>query len=126
MKIKRVVALLLIMVFVVFALASCGNKDIVGKTYEVTKVKVTLSNDAKADLEKAGIDVDAYIKNIENNYKGITFTFNKDMEGITYEIDGNKVEIMGEKFKFSIFGTLNGKIKVNDKYTIELTWKEKK
>ena len=123
---KRIVALLLVMVFVVLAFASCGAKSLKGKTYEVTKVSVKLSKEAKENLEKLGMSEEDAIKSVEAVYKNMKFVFSEKTENVPvvgWSIDGSKVTYAGVEYKYS-----SGKLVLEDKDTgtVKLTIKEVK
>ena len=124
MKIKRIVALLLIAVFVVLALASCGvkAKNLEGNKFEVSKVSVKLTEKGKEYAEKHNMTPKEYVKEIQNDFEGMTVDFNKTTKGILWNVDGNNVRY--GLYEFEVKG---GKLVYeNDYATVKVTLKEVK
>lgn len=125
---KRVVALLLVAVFVVLALASCGvsAKDLKGNKFEVSKVSVSLSKEDKKDLEDANIDVKKNIEDTKEFWGKMKFDFNEKTENVPvvgWSVDGKKVTYGVYEFELKsgklVMETPNGS-------TIKLTLKKVK
>lgn len=116
---KRVVALLLVCTFCILAFISCGANSLRGKTYEITKVKVTLNKELR---EMLGDDADEYAESIKNKFEGGTIEFNELFENINWKIDGNTVYHDGIEYRYS-FGKLTSQMQG---VTLKLSIKEKK
>ena len=99
---KRVVALFLVSILCILTFASCGANSLRGKTYEVTKVKVSLNKELR---EKLGDDADEYAESIKKNFEDRTIEFNELLENINWKIDGDTVYHEGIEYRYS-FGKL--------------------
>ena len=116
------ILILFAIVFTIIAIATSRADKVVGKTYEVSKVKVTLTAEAKTNLSDLGMSVSDLSNAIAKEVKGAPITF---ADGTNYKIDGSKVTIDGVEYKCS-FGKLIGEMQYSDGITVKVTLKEKK
>ena len=112
-------------VFTTVAITTSRASRVVGKTYEVTKVKVTVSAEEKQSLQNIGMSVSDLSDSIAKEVKGAPVVFSEDGNDKDYKIDGSRVTITGVEYKRS-FGKLIGEMKYSDGITVKVVLKEKK
>ena len=120
-----IIIILFAIILTIVSFATSRASSVVGKTYEVDKVKVTLSAEAKENYSKLGISASDLSSEIAKELKAVDLTFDSEKEGIDYTINGSHVTIMGTEYKLS-FGKLVGIMDYSDGVTVKVTLKVKK